>query len=215
MPVPEQKVYIGRKGQDSIEFEHERLSLPISPGEETSFTVTIVNYTIPTHVHLAVGRELKDYLSIIKDNPYVRNEERVPVVARLPKDGDGPYTGRVHVISGYGSVKGSFEVVVGGKKVERSEKRERMIERSPIVVEIPRKKIEKVKIRNKSGLRWKLSQLSIPMYLVPPAGITLTILVLLVYIFQFNPSSFTAALLTSILTVLLTFYIFNNYRSRG
>ena len=211
----EQRIHIGRRGQDSIEFDHDELNLPLSPGEETSFTVAIINYTIPTHVHLAVSRELKGFLAIINDNPYVRDAEKIPVVARLPRDsGDGTYSGKIHVISGYGSVKGSFTVTIGAKggKIERKDS---IIEKDPIKVSMPPEQIKRNKIRDKVPLRVRKAKIKLPEDVRIPVGITSSILILLVYIFVFNPSSIWASLLASIGVALLVFYIFNIYRSQG
>ncbi|MCW7075920.1 MAG: COG1470 family protein [Candidatus Syntropharchaeales archaeon] len=211
----EQKVHIGRKGPDSIEFDHGEMRLPMHPGDEVSFTITIINYTIPTHVHLAVSRELKGYLSIINDNPYVRTEEKVPVLARLPKDsGDGVYTGKIHIISGYGSAKGGFTITLGGED-RKSERKSTFIEKDPIKVEMLPKRIRGIKIREKTPLKGRRKSVKLPEDLKILIGITSTILILLLYVFLLNPASFWASLLASIGVMLLIFYIFNIYRSQG
>ncbi|OFV67795.1 MAG: conserved hypothetical protein, membrane [Candidatus Syntrophoarchaeum caldarius] len=210
----EEHVHIGRKGTDSIEFDRDELKLSLQPGEETSFTVTISNYTIPTHVHFALDRELRDFLTIINENPYVRTEEKIPIVVRVPKDStEDIYSGRVHVISGYGSVKGSFTVTIS-VRVEKPEMNGRFEEKAPIRVSIPRKSIKRIKIKDKVPLGILNKKTKLSRDVLVATGITSLILIFLTYLFIFNPASFGISLLTSILVMLLVFYIFNIYRGQ-
>jgi len=210
----EEQVHIGRRGPDSIEFDRDELKLSLQPGEETSFTVTITNYTIPTHVHLALDRELKGLLTITNDNPYVRTEEKIPIVARVPRDStDDIYSGRIHVISGYGSVKGSFTVTIGAR-VKKAEPNDPFDKKAPIRVLMPRERIKRIKIRDKVPLGILDRKMSLSRDALVAIGITSLILILLIYIFVVGPASFGLSLLTSILVMLLVFYIFNIYRGQ-
>ncbi len=109
----QQVVHINRLGVNSIEFEIEDLEIPLSPGGEQSFEIVIINYGSPTHVHLSVGDELTGLINFMEDNPYVANEEYIPVIARIPFEGRIYSKGKVHVTVGYGAKKESFDVGLG------------------------------------------------------------------------------------------------------
>lgn len=91
----------------------ESMEIPLSPGEEQSFEIVIINYSSPTHVHISVGDTLKHNVTILEDNPYVTHEDYVPVVVRIPFDGKKIYQGDVFVTVSHGARKSSFSMVIG------------------------------------------------------------------------------------------------------
>ncbi|MHC1603919.1 MAG: hypothetical protein ACXQTK_04380, partial [Candidatus Syntropharchaeales archaeon] len=122
------------------------------------------------------------------------------------------YTGKIHIISGYGSAKGGFTITLGGED-RKSERKSTFIEKDPIKVEmLPNRGI---KIREKNPLKGRRKSVKLPEDLKILIGITSTILILLLYVFLLNPASFWVSLLASIGVMLLIFYIFNIYRSQG
>lgn len=108
-----QVVHINRLGINSIEFDMESMEIPLSPGEEQSFEIVIINYSSPTHVHISVSDTLKQNVTILEDNPYVTHEDYIPVVVRIPFDGKKIYQGDVHVTVSHGARKSSFSMVLG------------------------------------------------------------------------------------------------------
>lgn len=91
----------------------ESMEIPLSPGEEQSFEIVIINYSSPTHVHISVSDTLKQNVTILEDNPYVTHEDYIPVVVRIPFDGKKIYQGDVHVTVSHGARKSSFSMVLG------------------------------------------------------------------------------------------------------
>ncbi|AFV24807.1 hypothetical protein Mpsy_2604 [Methanolobus psychrophilus R15] len=108
-----QQVHINRLGVNSIEFDTGTVELPLSPGEERSFELVMINYGAPTHVNLSVSDSLRENITMLEDNPYVRHEEYVPIIARIPYGGRLYTRGQVFVTVGYGSRKAGFEFNVG------------------------------------------------------------------------------------------------------
>jgi len=108
-----QVVHINRLGINSIEFDMESMEIPLSPGEEKSFEIVIINYGSPTHVHISVSDTLKHNITILEDNPYVTHEDYVPVVVRIPFDGKKIYQGDFFVTVSHGARKSSFSMVLG------------------------------------------------------------------------------------------------------
>lgn len=108
-----QVVHINRLGINSIEFDMESMEIPLSPGEEQSFEIVIINYGSPTHVHISVSDTLKHNVTILEDNPYVTHEDYVPVVVRIPFDGKKIYQGDIFVTVSHGARKNSFSMVLG------------------------------------------------------------------------------------------------------
>jgi len=109
----QQRIHLNRRGVNSIEFDVQELVIPLEPGEETSFEINVTNYGAPTHIHLAAVGDIRDNITFLSHNPYVRYEETVPVVARIPRGGKKLYTGEVVVTAGYGAKKSSFAVKLG------------------------------------------------------------------------------------------------------
>jgi len=108
-----QVVHINRLGINSIEFDMESMEIPLSPGEEKSFEIVIINYGSPTHVHISVTDTLRHNITILEDNPYVTHEDYVPVVVRIPFDGKKIYQGDMFITVSHGARKSSFSMVLG------------------------------------------------------------------------------------------------------
>jgi hypothetical protein len=108
-----QRIHINRKEVNSIEFDVQELTIPLDPGEETSFDINVINYGTPTHVHLAATGEIRDKITFLSHNPYVRYEENIPVIARIPRGEKRTYSGEIVVTAGYGAKKSGFMVKLG------------------------------------------------------------------------------------------------------
>lgn len=108
-----QQVHINRLGVNSIEFEMDTLELPLSPGEERSFEIVIINYGAPTHVNMSVGESIRGNITVLEDNPYVRHEEYIPLIARIPHDGRVYTKGQFYITVGYGSKIQGFNLNIG------------------------------------------------------------------------------------------------------
>jgi hypothetical protein len=108
-----QQVHINRLGVNSIEFDTDTVELPLSPGEERSFEVVLINYGAPTHVNLSVNDSLHENITILEDNPYVKHEEYIPLIARIPYDGRLYTKGQVYITVGYGSKRQGFNLNLG------------------------------------------------------------------------------------------------------
>jgi hypothetical protein len=106
-------VHINRLGVNSIEFDTDTLELPLSPGEERSFEIVMINYGAPTHVNFSVSDTLRENITILEDNPYVRHEEYIPLIARIPYDGRLYTKGQVFITVGYGSKREGFNLNLG------------------------------------------------------------------------------------------------------
>jgi hypothetical protein len=108
-----QQVHINRLGVNSIEFDTDTVELPLSPGEERSFEVVLINYGAPTHVNLSVSDALRENITVLEDNPYVKHEEYIPLIARIPYDGRLYTKGQVYITVGYGSKRQGFNLNLG------------------------------------------------------------------------------------------------------
>ncbi|TGC10728.1 DUF7524 family protein [Methanolobus halotolerans] len=108
-----QQVHISRLGVNSIEFENDTVEIPLSPGEERSFELVMINYGAPTHVSLSVSDSLLENITVLEDNPYVRHEEYVPLIVRISYAGRLYTRGQVFVTVGYGSKKAGFNLNIG------------------------------------------------------------------------------------------------------
>ena len=126
----QQLIYLSRRAENSIEFEHEVLRIPLNVGEETSFELRIINYGEPSHLHFSLSEEIADRVMLLQDKVYVIEEEKITAIARLPKSYAGTDVesglGEITVSTGYGAVRESFMVEIvpakGGAKRERAEK---------------------------------------------------------------------------------------------
>ena len=134
-PVPlsmiQQRIYLSRRAENSIEFEHEVLKIPLNVGEETSFEIRIINYGEPSHLHFSLGEEIADRVMLLQDKVYVIDEEKIAAIVRLPKSYAGTDVesglGEISVSTGYGAVRESFMIEIvpeqdNKKKKERVEK---------------------------------------------------------------------------------------------
>ncbi len=145
----QQRIYLSRKSLNSIEFEHEVLSIPLRAGEETSFEMLVVNHGEPTHVHFSLGEEIKDKVMILQDKVYVIDKEKVAAIVKLPKSYAGAVAelcaGEIFISTGYGATKKSFslEIVeiegkeeeekIAGEKIEEGMEEKRIVEREVTV----------------------------------------------------------------------------------
>lgn len=120
-----QQIHINRNKTNSIEFDSPEITVPMKEGEESSFELAIINYGHPTHVHLSTSDELRHNVKFVHDNPYVANQEVIPVVVKLPVGTKGA-RGEVKVTTGYGMHTESFIISIGVQSVES--KPNRMIE---------------------------------------------------------------------------------------
>jgi hypothetical protein len=108
-----QTIHINRRDINSIEFDVKELTIPIRPGDETSFEIKVINYGTPAHIYLSATENIKDKITFLSHNPYVRYEENIPIVARLPRDGKVFYAGEIVVTTGYGAKKSGFVTKLG------------------------------------------------------------------------------------------------------
>lgn len=113
----QQKIYLSRKRVNSIEFEHEVLSIPLKAGDEMSFEILIINHGEPTHVHFSLSEEVKDKVMILQDKVYVIDEEKIAAIVKLPKSYAGAVdggldAGNIFVSTGYGAAKKGFSVEI-------------------------------------------------------------------------------------------------------
>ena len=127
----QQRIYLSRKGLNSIEFEHDVLRIPLKAGDETSFELFIINHGEPTHVHFSLAEEVKDKVMILQDKVYVIDEEKVAAIVKLPKSYAGTLaafgTGKIFISTGYGASKKSFSVEI--VEIEEEERRGRVREK--------------------------------------------------------------------------------------
>ncbi len=113
----QQRIYLSRKRVNSIEFEHEILSIPLKAGNEMSFEILIINHGESTHVHFSLSEEVKDKVMLLQDKVYVIDEEKIAAIVKLPKsyavavDG-GLDAGNIFVSTGYGAAKKGFSVEI-------------------------------------------------------------------------------------------------------
>jgi hypothetical protein len=108
-----QQVHINRLGVNSLEFEKDTVELPLSPGEERSFEIVLINYGAPTHVNLSVSDSIRENITVLEDNPNVRHEEYIPFIARIPYDGRLYSKGQLYITVGYGSKREGFDLNLG------------------------------------------------------------------------------------------------------
>ncbi|MEA2032992.1 MAG: hypothetical protein U9N41_05355 [Euryarchaeota archaeon] len=113
----QQRIYLSRKRVNSIEFEHEILSIPLKAGDEMSFEILIINHGEPTHVHFSLSEEVKDKVMILQDKVYVIDEEKIAAIVKLPKSYAGAVdggldAGNIFVSTGYGAAKKGFSVEI-------------------------------------------------------------------------------------------------------
>ncbi len=113
----QQRIYLSRKRVNSIEFEHEILSIPLKAGNEMSFEILIINHGESTHVHFSLSEEVKDKVMLLQDKVYVIDEEKIAAIVKLPKSYAGAVdggldAGNIFVSTGYGAAKKGFSVEI-------------------------------------------------------------------------------------------------------
>ncbi|MBE0523209.1 MAG: hypothetical protein IBX40_02575 [Methanosarcinales archaeon] len=139
------QIHINRRKANSIEFEKPEIKVPMRPGGECSFEIALINYGTPTRVHLSTTDSIRNYVTFLQDNPYVTNQEWIPVVVKLPSDisiGEG----KIKVITGYGSHTETINVHIGGQKVESKPKPSVDVDTR---LGDPKYKVENTKTRNR------------------------------------------------------------------
>ncbi|MDY6960268.1 MAG: hypothetical protein SVK08_14045, partial [Halobacteriota archaeon] len=164
-------------------------------GDEVSIELIIINYGNPGHVHLSVSDDVRNQVSFFKDNPYVKYEERIPMILRLPKEG-GAQEGEIFITTGYGSKKKSFKF-----RIPMKETKHKVVVGERLTKDVPKK--EKREPRNIDLMAFFGStQLIIPIVTI------LFILLLLFLTFGVYNSSdpFMGSLSASILIVFLILY---------
>jgi len=119
----QQRIYLSRKRVNSIEFEHEILSIPLKAGDEMSFEIRIINHGEPTHVHFSLSEEVKDKVMLLQDKVYVIDEEKIAAIVKLPKSYAGAVNGgldagNIFASTGYGAAKKGFSVEIVEEDVE-------------------------------------------------------------------------------------------------
>jgi len=107
-----QQIHINRNRVNSIEFDDPEITVPLEPGDKCSFEIPIINYGYPTHVHLSVSESLKDNIIFLHDNPYIANQEWIPVEVTLPTNIQQA-RGKIKVTTGYGSHSETFNLFIG------------------------------------------------------------------------------------------------------
>ncbi len=213
----QQGIYLGRKGLNSIEFEHEVLRIPLRAGEETSFEMHITNHGEPTHVHFSLGEEIKDKVMVLQDKVYVIDEEKIAAIVKLPKSYAGAVdelgTGEIFVSAGYGATKKSFFVEIvetkgkreKEKKKEKEEKEEEKEREGARELEVVRKK-EKKKFKVSAEERVFLMRLAVS------AVAAILFFACFFFIIYFTPSSsvylFVSALIASLIFIFIVIYNF-------
>lgn len=158
-----QEVHINRKEVNSIEFANNEIFIPLKPGEEHTFEISIINHGTPTHVHLSTSTNLRDKIVFLRDNPYVQREVKIPAVVHLPANSEKLYQGEIYVSTGYGSKKKSF-IAKLGVEMEEEKTLQVIVDESLSRYERPiEKPVEK--------FRFKLPA-------IPKVNLTLTILLI-------------------------------------
>ncbi len=117
-----QQIHINRNPGIAIEFDSPEITVPIRPGNDCSFEMVISNYGNPTHVHLSADKSIRKYVKFLHENPYVTNQEYMPVVANLPAKIEW-VEGEIKVAIGYGAKSDTFKIFVGIKPTEVKTKR--------------------------------------------------------------------------------------------
>ncbi|MCD5409590.1 MAG: hypothetical protein LRZ87_02345 [Methanocellales archaeon] len=179
-----QRIHINRREVNSIEFDVPELTIPLDPGEETSLNINVINYGTPTHVHLSATGDIRDKITFLSHNPYVRYEEDVPVIAKIPRGEIGFYTGEIVVTTGYGSKKNGF-ITKLGKELREDD-------------------VHSVEVDERLGMLLELPPIEHPLAL--PIALILAIFVLLLtFVFRFIPE-IGGAVAFSILIVFVILY---------
>lgn len=205
----QQRIHINRIGADSIEFELDQIKVPIDPGEEVGFELIIINYGNPTRVNLSANDGIGDQINFLMDNPYVNEEERVPVIIKMPKEG-GVYEGEIFITTAYGSKKKGFKVtLLMGREVHHKilvdEKLTKKVSHEPKQKTISKPMIRthvpslEVSYNQWSNLQWGI--------VIPSATLILILASIFLTFFIFEDKDhFIGSLFSSILIVFLIMY---------
>lgn len=184
-----QTIHINRRDVNSIEFDVKELTITLNPGDETSFEIKVINYGTPTHIHLSATEEIRDKITFLSHNPYVRYEETIPVVARLPREGKELYTGEIVVTTGYGAKKSGFVTKLGLEEEKR-------------VVAVDEGLGERRYIKVRKQMPIDLTLVEHPL-VIPTIFILIAVLLILVYVGVVQVGS---AVMASILIVFVILY---------
>ncbi|HDS44570.1 MAG TPA: hypothetical protein ENN68_00455 [Methanomicrobia archaeon] len=203
----QQKIYLSRKGLNSLEFEHEVLRIPLKAGEETSFEIIVINRGEPTHVHFSLSPRIRDKLMIMQDKVYVIETEKVAAMLRLPKSyagvTDESTRGDIFVSSGYGASKRAFSVEIVESE-ELSARTEHADREAPIPA--ASSVAEKKEIVLTADEREFLSRLVISATVITIIFV-LVVLMLYVGLFSNSPGAlFVSALIAALLFLFLVLY---------
>jgi hypothetical protein len=112
-----QQIHINRNPGIAIEFDSPEITVPLRSGNDCSFEIVISNYGNPTHVHLSADKSIRKYVKFLHENPYVTNQEYVPVVANLPAKSEW-LEGKIKVATDYGAKSDTFKIFIGIKPTE-------------------------------------------------------------------------------------------------
>ncbi len=210
----QQRIYLGRKDLNSIEFEHEVLRIPLRAGEETSFEMHITNHGEPTHVHFSLGEEIKDNVMVLQDKVYVIDEEKIAAIVKLPKSYAGAVdelgSGEIFVSAGYGATKKSFFVEIVETKEKR--KRKEKEEKEEVKEREGEQELEVVRRKEKKKFKVSAEERVFLMQLAVSAVAAIFFFAIFFFIICFPPSSpfylFVSALIASLIFVFIVIYNF-------
>ncbi len=201
----QQRIHINRKGINSIEIDAADVTIPLAPGGETTFELLITNYGTPMHVHISASEELRNIVSFTQENPYIRYEERTPIIVRLPKDGQPYRKGSIFITTGYGAQKSSFILKVGDFGISDSDERST---RSPVASTTMTKGAPKTQTLKKPAAKrpgFGL-QLNMEMIAIPSIAVMIMLASLAVALTATRDVAFTGALASSVSFIFLMIY---------
>lgn len=184
-----QTIHVNRRDVNSIEFDVQELTIPLSPGDEMSFEIKVINYGTPTHIHLSATEEIRDKITFLSHNPYVRYEETIPVVARLPRKGKEQYMGEIVVTTGYGAKKSRFVTKLGLEEEKR-------------VVEVDEGLGERRYVKVRKQMAIDLTLVEHPL-VIPTMLILIAVLLTLVYV---EVAQVGSAIMASVLIIFVMLY---------
>jgi hypothetical protein len=107
------KVYINRKGWQSIEIEDDLLRFPLKPGGKTQLDIDVINCEAPTHIYLSSRGAVKDKVVFNRNNAYVDGEEVLTATISNPLGPEALYEGELSISTGYGSKETSIILQIG------------------------------------------------------------------------------------------------------
>jgi hypothetical protein len=107
------KVYINRKGWQSIEIEDDLLRFPLKPGGKTQLDIDVINCEAPTHIYLSSRGAVKDKVVFNRNNAYVDGEEVLTATISNPLGSEKLYEGQLSISTGYGSKEASIILQIG------------------------------------------------------------------------------------------------------